>query len=212
MTAILPNPEHVNNLVAAARARLDALRSADLPDDITPLEVLTHCRAKRLKARKLYIAMLDAEVPREDPERQAAVVALDLAEHEAELFLERWLDDAIPPAYASQPWDYVSGIVAKWDRADPYYSTDMTFVIGLYDDQLTDFEGLCLEHASDWAVHHYPAARRAYWQKRQPYQLGPTYSYRPAELVRYIEGLDYCNMEWRDAFENRRKVPHAQKH
>jgi hypothetical protein len=89
---------HARALRAAVNARLDVLADFDLPDDITLAEILDSLRRKRLAAALAVDALrADGRVmlqPNDDDRRTVieAQVALELAEAECNLFLDRWLD------------------------------------------------------------------------------------------------------------------------
>jgi hypothetical protein len=215
MTQLVPNnPENVNKDLAAhshalrvaARARLDALADFDLPDDITPLQVLEHCRRKRLAARLRYQDMLKREVPREAPERIEAVLALELAEHEAELFLDRFLD--VAPSIKCGMWPFITETRRRWFKeadgnpwALHYFNHDEELILAVQAEQLDEhYEAILDEaNASEWVRHNFRSVVRARYPGHDTYR----------QVIEYIEGLDYCNRQWRDAFESGRKASHG---
>jgi len=132
-------------------------------------------------------------------------VALELAEQEAELFLDRWLD-VLDEGGA---WKFVLETRDRWQAeatdewSRHYFESDTLVLNNYYDDALERYEDNILDqaNASEWCRHHFRRVIRAGYPGLNTYR----------QAIAYIEGLDYCNMEWRDAFE-RRKSRHGQLH
>jgi hypothetical protein len=196
---------HNHALRVAARARLDALADFDPPDNLTPLEILESRQRKRLAAALRRDVVLD-RIYATDPhavtdddrrEKIEAMVALELAEAECNLFLDHWLEANVPDesAIGSGSWSYVFAernrwraeleaaelIVPlnEWEWMDYYCRADRKRIRATFDCQWSDMECRQLEAASEWVKQHYYKVAR-----QHPDMI-------PSEVISYIEGLDY---------------------
>ena len=111
-------------LRSAASARLRALVEFELPDDVTFLQMLDHCRAKRVPAALhvdavcagIYAMGAHAVTDVERMTKVEALVASDLADNECDLFLDRWLEECVPGDAPINygAWLYVFDERARW--------------------------------------------------------------------------------------------------
>jgi hypothetical protein len=134
------------------------------------------------------------------------VIALDLAEQECEIFLDRFLD--VAPSIKSGMWPFITETRHRWFKeatgnrwATHYFRHDEDLILAVHAEQLDDYyEGMLDDaNASEWCRHHFRSVVRARYPGHDTYR----------QVIEYIERLDYCNMQWRDAFENGRKASHV---